>query len=145
MTSSEDSLPTRRVSLSVDILEERLKNWAEDIKREQAKVYDELRRLSSRYDNSIGGIEAWRITTDQAIGSLRIDVEDLKKIAATRAELERLALVAAAIERKVLNKEVAMDAKLSLLKSQWTWLVAGILGSSAVMGLLTQLGVVQFR
>lgn len=142
---ASDETPPRRVSLSVDILEERLANWAEDIKREQAKVYDELRRLSSRYDNSIGSIEAWRIATDLSIHNLRVDVEDLKKVAATRSELERLAALAAAIERQVSNKEVAMNAKLSLLKSQWTWLVAGIIGSSAVMGLLTQLGVLQFR
>lgn len=136
--------PSRRINVSVEVLEERLRNWADDIKREQNKVFDELRRLSDRHDRDYGSLDLWRVQAQITIDYIRADVDELKAQAARRDELELVKKKADDIQRQIETKEIAGSAKMQLLKSQWTWLIAGAFGASTIIGLLVQLRVVEF-
>jgi type VI protein secretion system component VasA len=136
--------PARRINVSVEVLEERLRNWADDVKRDQHKVFEEIRRLSNKYDNSLGSFDIWRVQAQLTIDYLKADVEDLKQRAALRDELDLVRKKAEAVEAELNKKNIEGSAKMQLLKSQWTWLIAGVFGASTFIGFLIQLRVVSF-
>lgn len=133
----------RRINVSVEVLDERLKNWADEVNRTQERTLKEIRNLADKYDNRIGGIEI-----DLARERLRIDYAsaDLERIKehekdwATRVEHDRLQTRLTELEKKKEHGDISWDARVSFLKSGWTWAVAGLIGIGALLGVLNQLG-----
>lgn len=125
---NEESTPGRkRLNLSVDTLDERLNNWGEEFRNGLRGVVDEVRRLADRHDQQFNDVTMWRGTVE-----LR-----LLDAASTKTDLANLKL-------DIAKKEAAAAGQRSLLKSGWTWFLGAIVGASAVLGLLTQLGLIRF-
>lgn len=128
----------RRINISVEVLDERLRNWNDEIRRGQEAVMSQLRHMADRYDNQIGALELWRSQYELKFDFLSQSVELLK------AEKANLFTQVEDLRTNLSARDITFKAKVSLLKSGWTWLIGAAFGASAFLGLASQLGWVNF-
>lgn len=132
MTSMDDE--PKRINVSVAVLEERLQRWAESLQRSIDSLVIELHRRDDQMNDKIGALQLWKVQMESDLTTLRNQLQQVKDELFDRVKVD-----IEEIKTSKLKAETSFNAKVSLLKSQWTWLVAGAFGMSVFVGLALQL------
>lgn len=116
----------QRINLSVDVLEERLAQWAARVQDSIDSLRADLRLRDDRFDNQISGLLLWKAAHEIEYRTLKDQVDRQEKDIKDLKDATR-------------DQSTARRVTGSVLKSQWTWISAGVLFLSTLIGIAVNL------